>query len=158
MLTFATRRSELKKLHLEDQELYSSTLDQMEAMTLGQRIAVMNAGRMEQPDPNGKFTKARKPICRLFFPVPHPSICPRRVTCGNSVEGQTMFSLSNMELKIPKSISPPKLIEVTLGIRAEDFSLPTENEENLDLQLGVKLFTRMNWVTVKSFTARLAKK
>ena len=125
-------RSELKKLHLEDQRTtLFVTHDQMEAMTLGQRIAVMNAGRIEQiGTPNEIYQKPENQFVASFFGS--PSINLLKGELRNSVEGQTMFSLSNMALKIPQSISPPKLIEVTLGIRAEDFSLPTENEENLD--------------------------
>ena len=132
-------RSELKKLHLEDQRTtLFVTHDQMEAMTLGQRIAVMNAGRIEQiGTPNEIYQKPENQFVASFFGS--PSINLLKGELRNSVEGQTMFSLGNMELKVPKSISPPKLMEVTLGIRAEDFSFPTENEENLDLHFRGKI-------------------
>lgn len=117
-------RSELKKLQerLGVTTIYV-THDQVEAMTMGDRIAVMNAGVIQQ---FGKSSEIyHKPVNKFvagFIGSPQMNFLRMKV----SSEG-TRRSLTGWGVKIPL-MGDPKMEEVEVGIRPEH--IYTEEKEN----------------------------
>ena len=117
-------RSELKKLQerLGVTTIYV-THDQVEAMTMGDRIAVMNAGVIQQ---FGKSSEIyHKPVNKFvagFIGSPQMNFLRMKV----SSEG-TRRSLTGWGVKIPL-MGDPKMEEVEVGIRPEHIYM--EEKEN----------------------------
>jgi multiple sugar transport system ATP-binding protein len=114
-------RAELSQLHrrLNATILYV-THDQVEAMTMGQRIAIMNEGRLQQyAQPLEVYRKPANLFVAGF--IGSPSINLFEGELKESNEGW-LFKGADFELSLPHSESPPAGA-VTLGARPEDLSL-----------------------------------
>ncbi|HEX9108165.1 MAG TPA: ATP-binding cassette domain-containing protein, partial [Longimicrobiales bacterium] len=117
----ARTRVELARLH---QRLRSTmvfvTHDQVEAMTLATRIAVMNAGRIEQM--GTPIEVYRRPATRFvagFIGTPAMNFLP--VQRAAAVNGSAAVRLADgtvLETRVPEAGLPPG-IPLTLGARAE---------------------------------------
>jgi len=128
-------RMELKKLQ---QELGVTTIfvthDQVEAMTMGDRIAVMNNGRLEQiGTPSELYTEPANTFVAKFIGSPPM----------NLMEGSLVASDRGPRIDLGFSPSPhvlsPSLVErirgagiteITLGIRPEHITIGREHLEN----------------------------
>ncbi|WP_400247997.1 ABC transporter ATP-binding protein [Niallia sp. JL1B1071] len=127
-------RKEISKLH---QQLQSTmvyvTHDQVEAMTLGTRIAVMNKGKLEQIDtPANIYKNPKNTFVASFIGTP-----PMNLLHGNvGIKDKVPFvTLSKRCWNIPKD-KAEKLSEydgqvVIVGIRPEDLFLTTKGNEHL---------------------------
>jgi multiple sugar transport system ATP-binding protein len=104
-------RVELQKLHrdLETTFLYV-THDQVEAMTMGDRIAIMNAGILQQVGTPGEiYDHPANLFVAGFIGTPTMNFVPATVT-------DTTAKASGFEVKLPKPVSAQK---GTIGFRPE---------------------------------------
>lgn len=112
-------RSELRKLH--DQVKVTTvyvTHDQTEAMTMGDKIAVMNAGRIIQyGTPEEIYRKPKTIFVAGFVGSPQMNFLPMKVTSSGN-----QFFAENFGLRIPLRTDPRK-DRLTVGIRPEHILL-----------------------------------
>ncbi|WP_448517046.1 ABC transporter ATP-binding protein [Pseudothermotoga sp.] len=112
-------RSELKKLHerVKVTTIYV-THDQTEAMTMGDKIAVMNAGKIVQfGTPEEIYKKPKTIFVAGFVGSPQMNFLKMKV-----VSSGTQFHAENFGLRIPLK-SDPKSEHVIVGIRPEHIHL-----------------------------------
>jgi len=118
-------RTEISKLHnrLEATIVYV-THDQVEAMTMGDRIAVMTDGEVQQVD--APLLLYEKPVNRFvaaFIASPGMNFLEGRVLLRN---GHGVFDEGSFQLPIPgrmlDPLTPWRDREVTFGIRPEDIT------------------------------------
>jgi multiple sugar transport system ATP-binding protein len=115
-------RSELKELH---QRLKTTTVyvthDQIEAMTLADRIVVMNEGHIEQAGrPLDVFDKPESVFVATFIGSPAMNLFEARM----DPEGQLALLSDGTPVRLPErlgKLAPGK--KLTLGVRAEYISL-----------------------------------
>jgi multiple sugar transport system ATP-binding protein len=111
-------RAELSRLHarLGVTTIYV-THDQVEAMTLGQRVAVLRDGTLQQVDtPQALFSTPANIFVAAF--IGSPAINLVRA----SVEGRVLH-FAEHHLPLPDRFSIPTQREVIIGIRPTDFEL-----------------------------------
>jgi ABC-type sugar transport system ATPase subunit len=109
-------RVELAKLHqrLETTIIYV-THDQVEAMTLGSRMVVLNAGYVQQVGtPIEVFTKPSNRFVAGFIGSPTMNFLQ------GDLEGSA-FKVGGVQIKMPAHGHAPR--EVTLGVRPEDIRI-----------------------------------
>ena len=120
-------REELVKLH----NLYRPTFvyvthDQIEAMTIGHRIAVLNKGYLQQIDtPEKIYNNPVNIFVAKFIGIPQINIL--RV---NINEGDILFKNNRVKLSDGKSKLINKRSEVYLGIRPEYVKVSRDKSEN----------------------------
>jgi sn-glycerol 3-phosphate transport system ATP-binding protein len=107
-------RLEIQKLH---RELGITSLfvthDQVEAMTLAQRMIVMNAGRMEQfGSPEQVYARPASTFVASFIGSP-----PMNLIQGTASAG--LLQLPGHQLTLPGTVQPPRQGSLILGIRPE---------------------------------------
>jgi multiple sugar transport system ATP-binding protein len=138
-------RTYLAELH---QRLGTTTLyvthDQTEAMTMGDRVAVMKDGRLQQVDiPQVLYDHPANAFVAGFIGSPAMNLLRGRLTGAN---GTTSVSLGENTLPVPRSLLArrPSLAdyldrEVVVGIRPEDIEdaalLPSANGASLPVQV-----------------------
>ncbi len=116
-------RTELNKLHMRLQStMIYVTHDQTEAMTLGNRIAVMNNGVVQQvADPTTIYEKPANKFVAGFMGSPPMNFLICRVVRKN---GRLSFDEGRFKVKVVdemvSALTPYEGREVTVGIRAED--------------------------------------
>ena len=116
-------RMELNKLHLRLQStMVYVTHDQMEAMTLGNRIAVMNQGVIQQiADPATLYAKPKNKMVASFIGSPPMNFVEGTITRRN---GRIFFEDGPRKVKVPDEalprVGPYEGKKITLGIRPED--------------------------------------
>jgi ABC-type sugar transport system ATPase subunit len=120
----ASMRLELKRLHRRlGATLLYVTHDQVEAMTLGDRIAVMDRGRLRQVDaPARLYERPADPFVAGFIGHPAMTLLEGTVErCGDAWR----FRSGALVLEIPALREPPAAppVRATLGIRPEDIRL-----------------------------------
>ena len=112
----AATRLEIQKLH---QELGVTSLfvthDQVEAMTLAQRMIVMNAGRIEQMGtPEQVYGQPATTFVAGFIGSPPMNLMPGQADGGRFVSGGEMLVLPG---------AAPRVGALTLGVRPEHAAL-----------------------------------
>ncbi|ULA61994.1 MAG: sn-glycerol-3-phosphate import ATP-binding protein UgpC [Nitrospira sp.] len=118
-------RIELKKLQqrLQATMIYV-THDQVEAMTLGDRIVVIESGRIRQADePQRTYAAPADPFVASFIGTPPMNLWEGTLTTG---DGESVFRSHDLILPLPATLlppHPPQKSRVTLGIRPEDIAL-----------------------------------
>ncbi len=116
-------RTEIHKLHLRLQTtMVYVTHDQVEAMTLGSRIAVMKDGQILQfNDPIQIYDKPKNRFVAGFIGTPPMNFMNGRIIKN---DGRFYFDEAKFQVKIVeemyKSLSSYLGKEITFGIRAED--------------------------------------
>lgn len=129
-----TMRSEIVKLHreLETTFIYV-THDQTEAMTMGDRIAVLRDGVLEQFDtPQNLYKNPKNLFVGQFIGSPQMNIFKAKLFKG---EDGVYISIAGQKMPLPASVfNRLKYYEtaedVYVGVRAEDFHLYEEESEN----------------------------
>ncbi|MCS6915546.1 MAG: sn-glycerol-3-phosphate ABC transporter ATP-binding protein UgpC [Myxococcales bacterium] len=109
-------RVELLRLHrrLGTTMIYV-THDQVEAMTLAQRIVVMNRGRLEQVGPpQALYHRPANVFVARFLGTPEMNLLPGRIDGGRFMDPDSGVSLAAEGLPAGEAL---------LGLRAEDISL-----------------------------------
>src|ERR1700712_2175443 len=119
-------RVELKKLHerLGTTAIYV-THDQVEAMTLGDRVVVMRDGRVQQvADPMELYNQPANRFVAGFIGSPAMNFAPVRITSEN---GSLIAENSGLRIKLPDETARRLRghigQEVTLGVRPEDLTV-----------------------------------
>jgi len=117
-------RVELKRLHKElDATIVYVTHDQIEAMTLATRIAVMRAGRIEQyAAPDDLYEEPATLFVASFVGSPAMNFLPGRLLAGNSPAvqvGSTRVPLDGYRFRTPPAAGQ----EVVVGIRPEHVAI-----------------------------------
>ena len=125
-------RVEIKKIHnLLGTTMIYVTHDQTEAMTMGDRIAVMNDGIIEQLDtPTTIYNKPQNIFTSTFIGTPQINLVN-----GELVEKNDNWYFISNNLEIPFSEKHRQFSrflnkKVTLGIRPEDIIIEMDSESN----------------------------
>jgi multiple sugar transport system ATP-binding protein len=116
-------RTEIHKLRMRLQTTFVYvTHDQIEAMTLGDRIAVMNHGKIQQcADPITIYDKPANRFVASFIGSP-----PINLMNGRIIKKDRKFYFEEGKFRVKiveemyKAVTPYQGKEVTFGIRAED--------------------------------------
>jgi ABC-type sugar transport system ATPase subunit len=113
-------RVEIAKLHkLLNATILYVTHDQVEAMTLADKIVVMNEGKIEQAGkPLDLYYKPANLFVARFIGSPAMNILPATVSRAGSLE---LGSNLTMKIKLPKHLKPGDRLSV--GCRPEHMSL-----------------------------------
>jgi ABC-type sugar transport system ATPase subunit len=120
-------RREIARLHRElGATMVYVTHDQVEAMTLGDRIVVMNAGRVQQVDtPMAVYDRPRNTFVAGFIGSPPIALIPGRLVR----DGAPRFESTDraLSLAVPRAwetlLAGGSARDVILGIRPEDIHL-----------------------------------
>jgi len=100
------------------------THDQVEAMTLGQRVAVMRDGRIQQVDtPQRLYRRPANLFVAAFIGSPSMNLVEAEV-----VDGEVRFA--GFRIPIPAGAAVPDA-RVVLGIRPQDFSDAAQADPSL---------------------------
>jgi len=110
-------RAQLQALH---QRLRTTTLyvthDQVEAMTLAQRMLVMNQGRAEQIGaPLEVYTRPASTFVAGFIGSPPMNLIPGRI----DADGNVLTTPAGERVRLPRSVAASAGREVLLGVRPE---------------------------------------
>ena len=141
-------RIELQKLHREIQAtMIYVTHDQVEAMTLGNRIAVLNKGKLMQLDtPIHLYNNPANRFVAGFIGSPAMNFVRGTIEKDNgyifrSEEGKCVIDLGeNLSEEIKKYISKP----IEIGIRPEHIIISKENNsEKADCTVEVSAYENM---------------
>ena len=128
-------RAEVDRLHTELKKTFIYvTHDQEEAMTLADRIVVMNAGEIEQEgSPMEIYSNPKSYFVADFFGSPSMNLLDGEVI---SKEGKAVFQHGQMEISVPDTYANLGSGKVTLGIRPEHVVVSTADgqiPETIDL-------------------------
>jgi multiple sugar transport system ATP-binding protein len=138
-------RAEISKLHqrLETTFIYV-THDQVEAMTMATRIAVINNGILQQVDtPQHLYDNPNNLFVAGFIGSPAMNFFPAKLRKDN---GKLMVDTKSFAVAIPeenvKTLEAHEGKSVIFGIRPEDihdphFTPPNVNTENVEAQVDV---------------------
>ena len=123
-------RREIARLHQElDATMIYVTHDQVEAMTLGDRIVVMNKGHVQQIDtPMNLYDHPRNRFVAGFIGSPAMNFVDGRIAVGDSLQFVARgdaFTFA-IPLSLAERIHGLETRELTLGIRPEDVSVALE--------------------------------
>jgi multiple sugar transport system ATP-binding protein len=116
-------RVELSQLHRElDATMVYVTHDQVEAMTMADRIVVLNAGRVEQfGTPMELYHHPATRFVATFIGQPNMNLLPARVTAV--ADGKLTVDLGTVQIHVPVDTSGVKVgDQVEIGIRPENLS------------------------------------
>jgi len=134
-------RAELIKLHtrLQTTVIYV-THDQVEAMTMGHRIAVMRDGILQQLDtPQSLYDRPANMFVAGFIGSPSMNFFDAKVVNGGAAD-DLYVEVGTLRLKVPNHrISAVKSLagrDVVFGIRPEDIHHPSERRDAPDHQKG----------------------
>jgi multiple sugar transport system ATP-binding protein len=141
----AEMRAELLRLHKQLQfTMIYVTHDHLEAMTLGQRIAVMRGGRLEQIDE--PLTAYRKPANRFvagFFGTPPMNFFMGRIV---QVAGEWAFErdsegggVTAVPVSFVSGIDRFEGKHVLMGVRPENIQVHTEERPGSSLEVELDL-------------------
>lgn len=105
----ASMRVRLTELHrtLRDSGQAATSIyvthDQVEAMTMGERICVLKEGRIQQVDtPTALYDRPANAFVASFIGSPEMNLCPAELT---QVDGHFSVMLGNCPLQIPTTLS-----------------------------------------------------
>ena len=123
-------RTEIKKLHQKlGTTIVYVTHDQIEALTLSTRIAVMNGGYVQQlGTPKEIYDNPSNIFVATFMGSPSMNLIPVKVRVdGNAVYADTMAGETKVSLPFARSIDALKAYdgqEIMLGVRPEAITDP----------------------------------
>jgi len=129
-------RSEISRLHqrLEATIVYV-THDQVEAMTMGDRIVVLNHGEIQQMDtPLKLYHSPKNQFTAGFIGSP-----PMNFLKGVIDREKRCFQGMEVTIPLNKRLTDNDANEVYLGIRPEDISLESESVNNDLIKLSAKV-------------------
>ncbi len=135
----AGTRAELARLHrrLAATMLYV-THDQVEAMTLGDRVAVLRDGALQQVDtPDALYRRPANAFVATFIGSPAMNLLRGTIRCTGE---HCRFEGSGLSIALSPAASSHRDRTVLLGIRPHDLTLSDEPEA---LRLSVTLVERL---------------
>ncbi len=128
----ANMRSELKRLVREiGQTIIYTTHDQLEAVSMGDRIAILNRGTIRQIDtPMVIYGRPKDKFVASFVGSPRMNFieCRCEVKNGRTILAEESFSLDVTNSRALSSDGRPP--ELTLGIRPENVSIHSDNRSS----------------------------
>ena len=139
-------RAELARIHrsLETTVLYV-THDQVEAMTLGQRIGVMKDGRLLQvADPMTLYSRPVNKFVAGFIGSPPMNFLSGRIEATPALRFRHNSFGINLAPAAAKKLEPLNGKPVTLGVRPEDVSL----SDGSGFRAGVEVVEQMGNETI----------
>lgn len=105
------------------------THDQLEALTMADRIAVMRAGKIEQiATPHDIFAHPANAFVAGFIGTPQMNLLPTTVTQRDN--GRTQMSIGGQTLTVAREITVREGEKITLGVRPRSFQLTEPNAAN----------------------------
>ena len=125
-------RAELRRLHEDNRRttLYV-THDQLEAMTLATRIAVLNAGRIQQCDrPSVVYNQPANLFVAAFIGAPAMTFVAGRLRSSNGT--LAMSTDQGQQLPLPGLVCPPRWVDgpdLVCGFRPEHVELVNSNAD-----------------------------
>lgn len=126
-------RAEIVALHRELKNTFIYvTHDQTEAMTMGDRIAVMSVGNVEQFDtPANLYHNPANVFVAEFIGSPQMNMLSSKLVMQN---GKPAFALSNRTIELPNEIAERLIVpvgnqEILVGIRPENIKYKKVNDE-----------------------------
>jgi multiple sugar transport system ATP-binding protein len=148
-------RTEIKKVH---QKVRTTTVyvthDQVEAMTLADRVVVMNAGRIEQiGSPHELYHRPRTRFVAGFIGSPAMNFLPCRLTESGAA---LAVQLGNgLALPVPaeraESYRPRRDAELVLGLRPEHITEARPHAAGAEFTLPVDVVEPMGMETLVHF-------
>ncbi len=131
-------RRELKQLHRElGATMIYVTHDQVEAMTLASRVAVMRGGRIQQIGAPGEVYARPANMFVAGF-LGSPSINFVHGQLSGSGGDRTAFRAGAFEASLPREVfthAPPANAEAVLGVRPEHISLTPSGEAHMPAEV-----------------------
>jgi ABC-type sugar transport system ATPase subunit len=111
-------RAELQRLHAELRAtIVYVTHDQVEAMTMGNRIVVMNHGRIEQTGPPLEvYNRPASLFVAQFVGLPEINLIPGRIKVES---GSVRFLGNDVNLRFPAAGNPSTADDLILGLRPQ---------------------------------------
>ena len=126
-------RAEIVALHRELKNTFIYvTHDQTEAMTMGDRIAVMSVGNVEQFDtPANLYHNPANVFVAEFIGSPQMNMLSSKLVMQN---GKPSFTLSDRTIELPNEIAERLIVpvgnqEILVGIRPENIKYKKVNDE-----------------------------
>ncbi len=123
-------RHELANLHQEHQKTtLFVTHDQVEAMTLGQRLCVMNEGKIIQiGDPTEIYDQPKHRFVAEFFGSPPINFLPGEIRHD---QNRSFFKCGSIDTILPNQPSLP-VGPIELGLRPEDWKIEPEDSSSIE--------------------------
>ena len=120
-------RAELKQLH---QRVGITTVyvthDQVEAMTMGDRIVILKDGRIQQIDsPQAVYANPVNSMVASFLGSPPMNILPAVYNDGNFLIGERKIGINS---DIQQQLQPDRGAKLYIGIRPEHLTIITESD------------------------------
>jgi len=139
---------ELKKLHIDiGATTVYVTHDQLEAMSLADRIAVMDGGKILQADePNIIYNKPKTKFVASFIGSPGMNFIDIDQSISNE---QSTIAIEGINFNIPKQLEASKGNKNFFGIRPENLSLTDEGGLKGSV-FGVEYLGSRKIITVKT--------
>ena len=139
---------ELRKLHDDiDATTVYVTHDQQEAMSMADRIAVMNEGEVLQADsPSIIYNKPKSKFVASFIGSPAMNFIPFNQAVQKS---QTEITIEGIKITIPKQLEESTTEENFLGIRPENLKL-VSNEGVAGNVFGIEYLGSRKIVTIET--------
>ena len=150
-------RVELKKLHerLGTTAIYV-THDQVEAMTLGDRVVVMRDGRVQQVgDPMELYNEPANRFVAGFIGSPAMNFAPVRIAAEN---GSLWAESKDLRIRVPALIAARLGAyadkETTLGVRPEDLRIANgADATDLSFDVAIEVVERLGSETLLDVAA-----
>ena len=127
-------RAEIVALHRELKNTFIYvTHDQTEAMTMGDRIAVMSVGNVEQFDtPANLYHNPANVFVAEFIGSPQMNMLSSKLAMQN---GKPSFALSDRTIELPNEIAERLIVpvgnqEILVGIRPENIKYKKVNDDS----------------------------
>jgi ABC-type sugar transport system ATPase subunit len=136
----ANVRLELKQIHqqLRGTVVYV-THDQVEAMTLGEQIVVLNEGRVrQQGSPESIYSRPADRFVAVFLGTPEMNLYRGRVTVR---EGRAFFEGTGFALDLGGALMSLANEEIEIGIRPEDVTV--NHDPGVRLRAEVELVSNV---------------
>jgi multiple sugar transport system ATP-binding protein len=133
-------RVEISRLHNElKTTMIYVTHDQVEAMTLGQRIVVFNGGRIEQVGtPHELYNHPANLFVAGFLGTPKMNFIPGQVVATDGGGVRVLLPGGAVVAVADATAGPQPGDQVTLGVRAEHLAIaaPGRNDNVIDVGVG----------------------
>ena len=135
-------RREIARLHRQlGTTMIYVTHDQVEAMTLGDRIAVLNSGRLQQVDtPAALYGSPANSFVASFIGTPPMNLVPGRLVAGSPARFEAAGGISlALGDRGQTALAGAQERVVLLGVRPEDLARATDSADGAALATRVEL-------------------